>query len=82
MLTQKIVSKKFVKRIETTEFYEMRVSLGNNQYCSFLFSIDAENFMESHKIVLLNSFVEKSSKQYKAEIKKARKILKEWEEDL
>ncbi|GAA6529515.1 hypothetical protein LPYR103PRE_14880 [Segatella asaccharophila] len=24
MLTQKIVSKKFVKRIETTEFYEMR----------------------------------------------------------
>ena len=82
MLTQKIVSKKFVKRIETTEFYEMRVSLGNNQYRSFLFSIDAENFMESHKIVLLNSFVEKSSKHYKAEIKKARKILKEWEEDL
>ena len=38
--------------------------------------------MESHKIVLLNSFVEKSSKHYKAEIKKARKILKEWEEDL
>jgi hypothetical protein len=38
--------------------------------------------MESHKIVLLNSFVEKSSKQYKTEIKKARKILKEWEEDL
>ncbi len=82
MLTQKIVSKKFVKRIETTEFYEMRVSLGNSQYRSFLFAIDAENFMESHKIVLLNSFVEKSSKQYKAEIKKARKILKEWEEDL
>jgi hypothetical protein len=33
-------------------------------------------------MVMLNSFVEKSSKQYPAEIKKAERILKEWEESL
>ena len=82
MTTQRVVNKKFVKKIETTEFYEMRVSVGNNEYRSFLFAIDAQSFMECHKIVMLNSFVEKSSKQYKAEIKKARKILIDWEESL
>jgi hypothetical protein len=82
MTTQRVVNKKFVKKIETTEFYEMRVSVGTNEYRSFLFAIDALNFMECHKIVMLNSFVEKSSKQYKAEIKKARKILTDWEENV
>ena len=60
----------------------MRVSVGNNEYRSVLFAIDADNFMECHRIVMLNSFIEKSSKQYKAEIKKAEKLLKEWEESL
>ena len=82
MTTQRVVSKKFVKKIETTEFYEMRVSVGNNEYRSFLFAIDAQNFMECHKIVMLNSFGEKSSKQYKYEIKRAKKILIDWEEIL
>ena len=82
MMTQKVVNKKFVKKIETTEFYEMRVSVGNNEHRSFLFAIDAASFMECHKVVMLNSFVEKSSKQYNSEIKKARRILKDWEESL
>lgn len=80
MTTQRVVNKKFVKKIETTEFYEMRVSVGNNENRSFLFAIDAKNFMECHKILMLNTFIEKSSKQYKAEIKKAKKLLNDWEE--
>lgn len=32
MVTQKVVNRKFVKKIETTEFYEMRVSIGTNEY--------------------------------------------------
>ena len=31
---------------------------------------------------MLNSFVEKGSKQYHAEIKKAERLLKEWEDSL
>lgn len=82
MFTKYIVSTKFVKRLEKTEFYEMRVSLGNNQYRTVLFAIDAENFMECKRMLILNSFIEKSSKQYHAEIKKAERILKEWENSL
>lgn len=82
MVTQKVVNRKFVKKIETTEFYEMRVSVGTNEYRSFIFAIDAASFMECSRIVMLNSFVEKSSKQYKSEIIKARKILKDWEDSL
>ena len=82
MLTKYVVSTKFVKRLEKTEFYEMRVSLGNNEYRTVLFAIDADNFMECKHMVMLNSFVEKSSKQYNAEIKKAERLLKEWEESL
>lgn len=82
MVTQKVVSRKFVKKIETTEFYEMRVSVGTNEYRSFIFAIDVASFMECSRVVMLNSFVEKSSKQYKSEISKARKILKDWEDSL
>lgn len=82
MVTQKVVNRKFVKKIETTEFYEMRVSVGTNEYRSFIFAIDTASFMECSRIVMLNSFVEKSSKQYKSEIIKARKILKDWEDSL
>ncbi len=72
----------FVKRLEKTEFYEMRVSVGNNEHRTVLFAIDADNFMECHRMVMLNSFVEKGTKQYSAEIKKAERLLKEWEDSL
>ena len=70
-----VVSTKFVKRLEKTEFYEMRVSVGNNEFRTVLFAIDADNFMECHRMVMLNSFVEKGTKQYSAEIKKAERLL-------
>jgi len=38
--------------------------------------------MECKRMVMLNSFVEKNTKQYKAEIGKAERLLKEWEESL
>ena len=82
ILTKYVVSTKFIKRLEKTIFYEMRVSLGNNQYRTVLFTIDADNFMECKHLLILNSFVEKSSKQYKAEIMKAERLLKEWEDSL
>lgn len=81
MVSQKIVSNKFVKKLDDTEFYEMRVSLGNNEYRSILFTIDSQSFIECKTAVILNGFVKKSTKQYKKEIEKARSIVKSLNED-
>jgi len=75
MQTQKVVSEKFVKKIQKTEFYEVRVSIGTNEYRTMLIAIDNANFVEATRVVLLNSFLKKDSKQYQREIEKARTIL-------
>ena len=78
--TQRVVSTKFVKLIEKTNLYEMRVSVGNNEHRTFLFAIDASNVIECSQVILLNKFMKKDTKQYKAEIEKAKKILKNLED--
>lgn len=80
MVSQKVVSTKFVKLLENTEFYEMRVSLGNNEYRSIMFTIDSKNFIECKQAILLSGFVKKDTKQYKGEIEKARTIIKSLED--
>lgn len=77
----KVVNTKFVKRLEGTEFYEARVSVGSNEYRTVIFAIDAENFIESSRVLFLNSFVKKSTKQYKQAISDARRILNRYKED-
>lgn len=69
------VSTKFIKHLENTELYEMRVSVGTNEYRSVLFTIDHTNVIEAKKIILLNGFLKKSSKDYKRQIEVAHKIL-------
>jgi len=76
-----VVSVKFVKRIENTDFYELRVSVSSNEYRTLLFAVDATNFMESRTVILLNSFLKKGSNQYKKEIQKAYKIIKSLEDE-
>lgn len=66
---------KFAKHLETTEFYEMRVSVGNNEYRSILFAIDHTNIIEAKKIILLNGFLKKDTKDYRKHIEAARSIL-------
>lgn len=73
--TQKVVHEKFVKKLENTIFYEMRVSMGNNSYRTIIFSIDAENIIEATQVILLTSFLKKSTKDYKKAVNKAEKIL-------
>ena len=75
MGTQKVVSTKFVKKIQNTEFYEVLVSVGYNEYRTLLIAADNPNFIEAKRVVLLNSFLKKETKQYKREIEKARTIL-------
>ena len=79
--TQYVVTKKFVKNLEGTEFYEARVSVGTNEYRTIVFTIDSQSFMESKRVLFLNSFLKKDTKQYKSEIEIARQIMNKYTEE-
>ena len=76
--TQYVVNKKFVKKLEGTEFYEVRISVGTNEYRTIIFAVDTASFMESKRVLFLNSFLKKGTKQYKGEIETARRILNKY----
>ncbi len=76
-----MVNKKFVKNLEGTEFYEARVSVGTNEYRTIVFTIDSQSFMESKRVLFLNSFLKKDTKQYKSEIEIARQIMNKYTEE-
>ena len=73
------VTTKFIKHLENTDLYEMRVSVGNNEFRTLLFAIDHDNFIEAKNIILLNGFLKKDSKGYKRQIEIAQTILKNLE---
>ena len=49
------------------------------EYRTILFAMDHENVIQATKIILLNGFLKKSSKDYNKQVKKANNILKELE---
>lgn len=70
----KVVNTKLVKKLVEADFYELRISVGN-EYRVILFTIDQESFVEAEQILLLNGFMKKSTKDYKKELQKAQRIL-------
>ena len=70
----RVVSTKLVKKLTGTDFYEMRISTGN-EYRVILFAIDNENIVEAERVILLNGFMKKSTKDYKKAIEKAQQIV-------
>lgn len=79
--TIRVLYKNFVKHLENTELYEMRISVGNNAYRTILFAMDNRNVMLAQRILLLNGFIKKSTKDYNKQIKQAYKILKQYEDE-
>ena len=75
MATVYNVSTKFVKHLKTSDLYEMRISIGSNEYRTILFAADNSNFIEATHIILLNGFLKKSEKDYKKQIDIAHKII-------
>ena len=71
----RVVHVDFVKKLILSDFYEMRVSVGTNEYRTIIFSMNHENIIESDSVILLNGFLKKSSKDYAKQIKKAEQIL-------
>jgi Phage derived protein Gp49-like (DUF891). len=77
--TEYVLSTRFVKHLENTELYEMRVSVSTNEYRTILFAVDNDNIILSKRILLLNGFLKKSTKDYSKQIKIAKQIIEEFE---
>lgn len=74
LIHYKVVSTKFVKKLENTDYYELRICV-DNEYRVLLFSIDNDNIIEASRIVLLNGFLKKSTKDYRRQIEIADSIM-------
>lgn len=70
----KVVNSNFIKKLESTQFYELRIKAGN-EYRIIIFAIDHLNFAECTKAVCLCGFQKKGTKDYNKAIKQAEKIL-------
>ena len=66
---------KFVKKLTNTYFYELRISV-DNEVRVILFSVDHDNINLSTRIIFLNGFIKKDTKDYNKEINKAENILR------
>ena len=73
----KVVHTNFLKKLQKTQFYELRIKAGN-EYRVIMFAIDHLNFTECTKVVCLCGFLKKSKKDYVKAIKKAEKILSDY----
>lgn len=73
----KIVNTNFIKKLQSSEFYELRIKAGN-EFRVVIFAIDHMNFNECSKAVCLNGFLKKSNKDYLKAIKHAERILEEY----
>ena len=75
-----VINKKLVKKLVNTDrLYELRVSLGYNEYRTIIFSANHENVIQATELVLLNGFLKKDTKDYDKQIKRATNILKNLE---
>lgn len=77
--TEYVLNTKFVKHLENADLYEMRVSVNFNEYRTILFAVDNDNIILSKRILLLNGFLKKSTKDYSKQIKVAKQILEDFE---
>lgn len=79
LTTQNTIHNKAVKKLVNTHFYEMRIKV-NNEFRVLLFTIDHEDINQATKILFLNGFMKKATKDYDKQIKLANKILEQWQQ--
>lgn len=78
--TERVPSTKFIKKLVSSDFYEMRVSVGSNEYRSILLAIDDNNIINAIQILMVCVFLKKSEKDYKRNIELAYHIINKLEE--
>ena len=76
----KIVHSNFIKKLQNTAFYELRIKAGKEGRI-VIFTIDHPNFSECARAICLNGFVKKSNRDYLPAIKKAKVILRDYLEN-
>ncbi len=76
IISVKVIPKRVATKLTNSKFYELRVSTAN-EHRTMLFAVDHLSLNEATKVVFLNSFVKKATKDYKKQVKKAEKILSE-----
>ncbi len=76
----KVVNSNFLKKLQSTQFYELRIKAGN-EYRILIFAIDHLNFIESTKVVCLCGFMKKGTKDYKKAISQAEEILGKYKKE-
>jgi phage-related protein len=70
-----IIPEKYLKHVEETDLYEIRVSFGNNIFRIFCF------FDKNRLVIILNGFQKKTQKTPKTEIDRALKLKHEYYEN-
>ena len=70
-----VVPEKYLKHIEETDLFEIRVSFGNNIFRIFCF------FDKDRLVIVLNGFQKKTQKTPRNEIDRAIRLKKEYYED-
>jgi phage-related protein len=70
-----VIPEKYLKHIEETDLYEIRVSFGNNIFRIFCF------FDKDRLVIVLNGFQKKTQKTPRNEIDRAIRLKKEYYED-
>ena len=73
----KVVHSHFIKKLQNTQFYELRIKAGN-EIRIIIFAIDHLNFAECTKAICLYGFAKKGTKDYKKAIRQAESILSEY----
>lgn len=75
METIDIIPIKFVKKLANSDFYELRIST-DNEIRVIIFTFDNDNINQAQKVILLNGFIKKDTKDYYQHIEKAITILR------
>ena|SRR4030043_2378073 len=70
-----IIPEKYLRHIEETDLYEIRVSFGNNIFRIFCF------FDKDRLVIILNGFQKKTQKTPKKEIDRALRLKQEYYEN-
>jgi phage-related protein len=70
-----VIPEKYLKHIEETDLYEIRVSFGNNIFRIFCF------FDKDRLVIVFNGFQKKTQKTPRNEIDRAVRLKKEYYED-
>lgn len=75
--TQEIINSNIAKKLVNTDLYELRIKV-DNEYRILTYTIDHEDINQAKNILLISSFMKKSTKDYNKEITRALKILEQW----